>query len=110
MRQLIRQANAPLSYGSSCCHWRAKIHAEKSRTFRLLAKRQPPSCRSGAMARSVAEGLAQSKTLPRISGIIVSRAASWTALPPLFPEAYQPVPMLTGTAIFLSFAMETSPT
>jgi hypothetical protein len=30
---------------SSYCHWRTKVHAEISRTFRLLAKRQ----RAGAL-------------------------------------------------------------
>src|ERR1035437_2137163 len=54
----------PRTYSNSYCHWRAKVHAEISRTFRLLAKRQ----RTGAL-----------QDASRISGIIVSRAASWTA-------------------------------
>src|ERR1039458_5769316 len=47
--------------------------------FGLLAKRQPPSRRSGAMTRREGGRTGALKDASRISGIIVSRAASWTA-------------------------------
>jgi hypothetical protein len=48
-----------------------------------------------------ARGLAQSKTLRVFQGIIVSRAASWSAvaLHRFLPSACQTVPMLIETAI-----------
>jgi hypothetical protein len=66
-------------YSSSYCHWRTEVHAEISRAFHLLAKRQPPSRRSGAMARREGGGTGAIQNASRISGILVSRAASWTA-------------------------------
>ena len=74
------------NYSSSYCHGRTKVHAEISRTFHFLAKRQ----RTGAL-----------QDASRISGIIgVARSVlDCGGPPPLFPEAYQTVPMLSGTAI-----------
>ena len=62
-----------LPYSRSYCHCRTKVHAEISRTFRLLAKR--PRCVGGAL-----------QDASRISGIIGSRAASWTVHPPRFSQ------------------------
>jgi hypothetical protein len=46
-RQLPKQTLWQFTY----CHWHTKVHAEISRPLCFLAKRQPPSRRSGAMAR-----------------------------------------------------------
>jgi hypothetical protein len=71
-----------------------KVHAEISRTFRLLAQRQPPSRREGGRAGAVQDA-------SRISGTIVSRAASWsaTALRRFSQRHIETVPMLPGTAL-----------
>ena len=87
-------------YGSSYCHWRIKVHAKISRIFRLLAKLQPPSHRSGAMARREGGRAGAVQDASRISGIVVSRAAFWSAaaLRRFSTEPSQTVPMLTKSA------------
>jgi hypothetical protein len=60
-------------------HSTFNIECERGTPFRLLAQRQPPSRRSGAMARREGGRTGALQDASRFSGIIVSRAASWTA-------------------------------
>jgi hypothetical protein len=53
--------------------------AEILRTFRLLQSASRRRAEAALWRAAKAEGLAQSKTLRGFHGIIVSRAASWSA-------------------------------
>ena len=76
-------------------HWHTKVPAKISWSFRLLAKRQ----RAGAL-----------QDASRISGIIVSRTASWTAaaLRRFSPRHIQPATVNWMSLVVPSFAVASS--
>ena len=77
------------------------ISAEILRIFCFLAKRQPPSRRSGAMARRAGGRARAVQDTSRISRnhLVTHSVLECGGPPPLFPETYQTAPMLIGTAI-----------
>ena len=81
------------------CHWPTKVHVEISQTFGVLSKRQ----RAGAV-----QDASRISRNHRVARSVLECGGP----PPLFPEAYQTVPTLTGTAYIVAacFYKDVAPT
>ena len=85
------------SYSSSSCHLRTKVHGEIRLAFPCSCEASGDWRGPGRFAYFRNHRAARSVLECPPSAVLLRRDGQ-AALPPLFPEAYQPVPVLIGTA------------